>query len=329
MQVFYTPQMVANADSFSPSAAKPAQVVAAWQAAGFPIQVFAPAPASLAQLYRAHDPAYVDDVLACRRSNGFGNRRQAVAQSLRYTSGAMVAAVQAAIKEGGITCAPVSGFHHAGYDFGGGFCTFNGLMVAALEVLECGLAQRVGILDCDMHYGNGTEQILRHLGRRDVVHFSAGQDYGRPDQAEGFLAALPKLVASRFADCDVLIYQAGADPHVNDPLGGWLTTEQLAERDRLVFATAHALGVPVAWNLAGGYQRDAQGGISPVLAIHANTLREAFAMSATNRWVGEGCQQALVPACRRPGLVARQGGAGVRKGRGPVRGDGRVQIGEA
>jgi acetoin utilization deacetylase AcuC-like enzyme len=38
------------------------------------------------------------------------------------------------------------------------------------------------------------------------------------------------------ADCEVLLYQAGADPHINDPLGGWLTTAQLRERDRIAGA---------------------------------------------------------------------------------------------
>ncbi len=71
----------------------------------------------------------------------------------------------------------------------------------------------------------------------------------------------------------MLLYQAGADPHVDDPLGGFLTTDELARRDAIVFGEARALGLPVAWNLAGGYQRDARGGIEPVLQIHENTLR--------------------------------------------------------
>jgi hypothetical protein len=64
----------------------------------------------------------------------------------------------------------------------------------------------------------------------------------------------------QFADCDVLLYQAGADPHIDDPLGGWLTDAQLAQRDRLVFETCRELGLPVAWNLAGGYQSAAAQG---------------------------------------------------------------------
>ncbi len=72
------------------------------------------------------------------------------------------------------------------------------------------------------------------------------------------------------ADCAVLLYQAGADPHVDDPLGGWLTTEQLRERDRRVFEAARGAGVPVAWNLAGGYQTP----LRNVLDIHDHTLIE-------------------------------------------------------
>jgi len=78
----------------------------------------------------------------------------------------------------------------------------------------------------------------------------------------------------QFSDCEVILYQAGADPHINDPLGGWLTTEQLAERDRLVFETAKAMNLPIAWNLAGGYQKD----IRKVLDIHDNTMRACWAV---------------------------------------------------
>jgi acetoin utilization deacetylase AcuC-like enzyme len=71
-----------------------------------------------------------------------------------------------------------------------------------------------------------------------------------------------------------VLYQAGADPHVKDPLGGWLTTEQLRARDAQVFESLASARIPLVWNLAGGYQRDRSGGIGPVLAIHENTARE-------------------------------------------------------
>ena len=68
--------------------------------------------------------------------------------------------------------------------------------------------------------------------------------------------------------CDVVLYQAGADPHVNDPLGGQLTSKEMAMRDAAVFSNLPN----VVWNLAGGYQRDENGGISYVLHLHTMTL---------------------------------------------------------
>ena len=68
--------------------------------------------------------------------------------------------------------------------------------------------------------------------------------------------------------CDVLLYQAGADPHIDDPLGGFLDDDQLAERDKIVFATANQLGLPIACNLAGGYQEP----LAKVLDIHDRTM---------------------------------------------------------
>jgi hypothetical protein len=50
-----------------------------------------------------------------------------------------------------------------------------------------------------------------------------------------------------------------------------MTTEQLARRDRIVFAGTARIGLLVTWNLAGGYKKDANGGISVVLGIHQNT----------------------------------------------------------
>ena len=84
---------------------------------------------------------------------------------------------------------------------------------------------------------------------------------------------LPAIV-DELADCDLVLYQAGADPHVNDPLGGWLTTDELRRRDAIVFERLRALGVPVVWNLAGGYQQERDGTIPRVLEIHDNTARE-------------------------------------------------------
>ncbi len=276
LPVFFSPKMVAKPKSYSPSAAKPAQVVAHWQELNLRIELHDPTPVTEADFFRAHDRTYVRDVLSCREPNGFGDRSEGVARSLPWTSGAMLSAARHVLRHRGIACAPCSGFHHAGYAHGGGFCTFNGLMVTACALLVVDRVKSVGILDCDMHYGDGTDDILRRLDlRARVRHFTAGAEYRRAQQAEGFLALLPEIVRS-MRECDVILYQAGADPHIDDPLGGWLDDAQLRRRDEVVFRTAHELGVPIVWNLAGGYQRDEHGGIAPVLAIHAATARAAI-----------------------------------------------------
>lgn len=265
--VFYTPQMVADADSFSPSASKPTPVVESWRKLGIPMDIIAPEPMTAEDLARAHLPVYVEAVLSCRVANGFGNRSETVAKSLPFTSGAMLAAARAAIRNGRVAVAPCSGFHHAGHAHGAGYCTFNGLMVTAMALHASGEANRVGILDFDQHYGDGTDDIIDHLSVDWINHFSAGQHYHFPADAKRFLESIAGLVAS-MKNCDVILYQAGADPHINDPLGGWLTTRQLLERDRLVFETAAQLRIPVAWNLAGGYQTP----LRKVLEIHDGTM---------------------------------------------------------
>jgi acetoin utilization deacetylase AcuC-like enzyme len=277
LPVFFTPRMVAESESFSPSAAKPAQVVASWRACGLPIEAFEPPPVTVDQLARAHDRAHVEKILMGLSPNGFGNRSPEVAASLPFTSGAMLAGARHAIAHRTITCAPVSGFHHAEHRLVGGFCTFNGLMVAALALHVEDRAARVGILDCDVHYGNGTDEIIARLGAESWIdHFTAGEGYFKREHAAKLLADLPARVRA-MQSCDVVLYQAGADPHVDDPLGGMMTTAELRRRDEIVFEILAELGVPVVWNLAGGYQRAADGSIPVVLEIHENTARAALA----------------------------------------------------
>jgi acetoin utilization deacetylase AcuC-like enzyme len=272
--VFYSSRMVADSECFSPSAAKPAKVVASWQEK-FSVELIEPAPVTIEEISRAHDRVWVERVLACQADNGFSNRSPAVAAALPYTNGSMLSAARHALKTGKAAAAPCSGFHHAEHARSMGYCTFNGLMITALALRAEGI-KRVGILDLDMHYGNGTDDILKRVGNLDgwCKHFTAGFEIERPDQAEYFFNAwLPDALAA-LSSCDVVLFQAGADPHIMDPYGGWLETEELRRRDATVFDALAEAKVPVAWNLAGGYQVKADGSIPAVLEIHDNTMRE-------------------------------------------------------
>ena len=278
LNVMFCEEMVAPFQgTLSPSAAKPALVMDAWKGTDLPLNIMRPERASYEDLCRAHIQSYVDGILDCSIQNGFGTKSPELAASLPWTSGALLSAARYAISSRQNVCAPVSGFHHAGPGNPQGFCTFNGLMVAALALLASGEAKKVFILDCDQHYGNGTDEIINYLGipSSSVQHFTAGDDYYRPDQIGEFWGRVGREFHMA-ADADVVLYQAGADPHINDPYGGWMTTDQLRRRDRLVFQLGKMYGIPIAWDFAGGYQRDASGGIPEVIKIHTNTARECL-----------------------------------------------------
>ena len=269
--VFYTPLQVTNVELTSPSAAKPAAVIQSWIDKKFPIQILAPNPVGTDELCLAHDPKFVAEILSCERRNGFGTRSPEVAETLPWTSGSMLSAARHVVTSGGVAVAPCSGFHHAGYDNANGFCTFNGLMVTAAALKRDNLVQTVGILDCDQHYGDGTEDIIKRLRAESWIHhITANKGYSR--NARSFLSDLREIVRE-FSACELLIYQAGADQHKDDPLGGFLSSEQLATRDQIVFDEARCQGVPLIWNLAGGYQRP----IRRVLDIHDRTMSECVA----------------------------------------------------
>ena len=260
--------MLAPVQGYSPSAAKPGQVMQAWLAL-WPDLLIRPAiPASEQDFCRAHDENYVRDVFSKRTANGFGTRSDEVNASLPYTSGALLTAARWALADKTIVVAPVSGFHHAGHDSCEGFCTFNGLMVTALALQAEHLALKVGILDYDYHYGDGTVDIINVLNAKHIVHITAGKRYKEPHQANAFMHNID-IDLDELSQCDIVLYQAGADPHIDDPLGGFLTTEQLAQRDEKVFQGLRKRGIPVAWDLAGGYQKP----LSKVIVIHENTMR--------------------------------------------------------
>lgn len=264
--VFYRPEMnsTLSEPSISKSGEKPGRFVEfAKKMSPTQFEVVDFEPVERSDLTIAHYEDYVDGVLACELPNGFMTFDKSVADSLPYTVGSMVAATFHALDKGGIACSPSSGFHHAGVDFGGGFCTFNGLMVAAS--LACVEGANVGILDCDAHYGNGTQNILDWFAFEDkIVHRTMGEHFPCGQHADGFFRWLLDAVDD-MKDCDVVIYQAGADPWRNDPLGGQLSLYELALRDDIVFGQLKN----VAWNLAGGYSEATDD-------IHLTTLRRAY-----------------------------------------------------
>ena len=278
--IFYDQrQSVDGLATYSPSAGKPARF-------NTMVERFHPTvprppvyPVAREDLYQVHDKTYVDGVFAGSINNGFENNDRRVPEACLWTIGSLVSAALHAPTQPLAVCSPTSGFHHAGYALGGGFCTFNGLLVAAAMFIETHPDTKVGILDCDVHYGDGTDDILKRKPTlaRQVVHHTSGRHFhGRDDPDEFFLWLEEAIADINARNCDLVLYQAGADMHIKDPLGGFLDDAQMRQRDRTVF---RKLQGGLVWNLAGGYQPNRGGSLStdPVLEIHLATMEEANA----------------------------------------------------
>lgn len=276
IKTFYDPRMSCPSGSYSPSGEKPAAVVEDWLEHNL-IEVVGFSAATNEDMELAHAATYVRGIFTGQIQNGHHNCNPEVAESTRWTVGSMTAAARAAYASGSITCSPSSGFHHAHYDRNHGFCTFNGLIIAARKVIDEFNIESVGILDCDWHRGDGTQDIIDQLSLSDCIkHYSSGAQPLASVSAyfDWLESALNDLID---LEVSLILYQAGADAHRNDPLGGLLNNRELAERDQSVFEQTSKHNIPIAWNLAGGYQRDEYGRIEKVLKLHRQTMVAARA----------------------------------------------------
>lgn len=218
--------------------------------------------------YDVHSREYVNGVLNGVLPNGFGDYDNDKLAHAVASVDSMYVAARAALDHR-VAFAPVSGFHHAGYEHGGGFCTFNGLLIAAMKLRKANLLpEGLLIIDGDGHYGNGTEEIIAQLDLDWVAHW--GLDYGTVDG--DFDTASERLHwAMNSGKYSLIMYQAGADCHQADPAAsGYLTTAQWDQRDRGIFRWAAAQGTPIVWNLAGGYNGN------KTLTLHNRTFASAL-----------------------------------------------------
>ena len=262
--------VVEGVTSFSQSAGKPRLFLDAMRDRKCDLLIHKVEPVTKQDICLAHDMAYVNGVFDLTTPNGFGNCDPRIPPSTLWTIGSLTSALLSRHKLNGSVCSPTSGFHHAGHAFGGRYCTFNGIMVAAAVYLKANPLHKVGILDCDVHYGNGTDDIIREvpffLDR--VVHRTVGQHFTPGDKVpNGLFMMWLKGAVEDVSSCDVVIYQAGADMAATDPLGGYLSPTGMHIRDMTVF---EALTKKVVWNLAGGYQD-----ITDIINVHIRTARIA------------------------------------------------------
>ena len=251
-------------------------VMIALRESGYPMVEHAPDPMPRAWLEAVHDPAYVAEVFAARvppdkeRRIGFPVTPH-IASRVAHTNGGTWLAAQLALRHG-YAANSAAGSHHALYDTGAGYCVFNDLAVAANRLLAEGDARRILIVDLDVHQGDGTASLM--AGRDEVFTLSLHAEKNFPARkarstldvplADGmedveYLATLARVLPSvldSFAP-DLVLYQAGVDPHRDDKLGRLaLSDAGLQARDRFVVREARQRGLPVASALGGGYGDD-------------------------------------------------------------------------
>jgi len=253
-----------------------------------PADFHLPHAATDEELARAHDQKYINAVPHGKlekkgeKQIGFPWSEGLVERS-RRSAGATICACRAAL-ENGVAANLAGGTHHAFRDHGEGFCVFNDAAVAARAMQAEGRAERVLIVDCDVHQGNGTASILR--GDDSIFTFSihgarnfpfdkeqSDLDIELPDGCsdEAYLLQLAHGLDTAFdlARPDLIIYLAGADPYHDDRLGRLsLSMDGLGKRDCLVFNMARQQQIPVAIAMAGGYARQ----IDDTVMIHRNTI---------------------------------------------------------
>lgn len=179
------------------------------------------------------------------------------------------------------------GTHHAFADRGEGYCCFNDQAVAANWLLQQGLAQRILIVDLDVHQGNGTAKIFENEPR--VFTFSmhgernypirkeqSNLDIGLPDGTEdAFYHLTLRETLPRIAEAfqpDFVFYQSGVDILETDKLGRLsISRAGCRERDRIVLSYCQANLLPVVVSMGGGYSTK----IADIVEAHANTFRVA------------------------------------------------------
>ena len=256
-----------------------------------PENFFAPELPLEADILRAHQPAYFEDLKAGRlparamRKVGFPWSPTLVERELRIAQGSIEGSLFAL--EYGIAMNIAGGTHHAYSDRGEAFCLLNDQAVAAHYLLAHGLARQILIIDLDVHQGNGTAEIFageprvytfsmhgkaNYPFKKEVSDLDVALEKGTGDREylellEGHLSELHHKV-----NPDFVFYLSGVDVLETDRLGTLaLSPEGCRRRDEMVLEWCKKQGRPVQCSMGGGYSPQ----LRTIVEAHANTYRAA------------------------------------------------------
>lgn len=250
--------------------------------------IFAPEPLDEEIILLTHQKAYWEQLRDLtlpakeQRRIGFPLTAQLVEREIRIAQGTIDGALFA--KQHGIAFNVAGGTHHAGSNWGEGFCLLNDQAIAANYLLDRKLADRILIIDLDVHQGNGTSELFYNEPR--VFTFSMHGDKNFPFRKESsdldlpledgisdqeFLGKLEQTLPGLLKHHpDFVFYLSGVDVLESDKLGKLaLSKEGCRERDRMVLQFCKDHHLPVQVSMGGGYSPN----IKDIVDAHCNTFK--------------------------------------------------------
>jgi acetoin utilization deacetylase AcuC-like enzyme len=234
-----------------------------------------PNPCSFETLKEAHSEKYILDIQNKTldkkgiKKIGFPLNDSVVRRSFVATGGTVLA-TKLAINYG-IACNTAGGSHHANFEGGAGYCVFNDVAVAAKYLLNRGFANRILIVDLDVHQGNGNSDIFKE--NRQVFTFSMHSKSNYPakkSESDLDVELKDNMEDKEYLDIlkfnlnnlneenfDFIFYIAGVDIHYQDRLGKLkITDEGIKLRDQIVIDNFFSKRIPICGVLGGGYNKN-------------------------------------------------------------------------
>ena len=236
---------------------------------------YIPEPCSVETLKEAHTEDYINKIKNKTldkneiRKIGFPLVDSVVRRSFIATGGTVLATKLAL--NYGIACNTAGGSHHATSNEGAGFCVFNDVAVAAKYLTTRGLANRILIIDLDVHQGNGNSEIFKNDNQVFTFSMHSKVNYPAKKSVSDLDIELEENLEDReYIDIlknnlkylneeefDFVFYIAGVDIHYNDRLGKLKISDNgIFERDELVIDNFFSNKIPICGVLGGGYNKD-------------------------------------------------------------------------
>jgi acetoin utilization deacetylase AcuC-like enzyme len=254
--------------------------------------IFAPSICEEAVVLWTHDQLYyaklIQQTLSAseQRKIGFPQSPQLTQRELMIAQGTIDCCHYAL--QYGAALNVAGGTHHAFADRGEGFCLLNDMAIAANYLLKKKLANKILVIDLDVHQGNGTAKLFAN--EPNVFTFSMHGEHNYPFHKEQsdldiplkdgiddavylqvLEETLPKLIAT--VQPDFAFYLSGVDILDTDKFGKLkVSMNGCRQRDEIVFTQLKKNSIPVSVAMGGGYSAD----VKIIVEAHCNTFRTAI-----------------------------------------------------